>query len=718
MIAIGDVNGNGYAARYRHLSFRNAVWTAVLGCWRSAKRKFTVILFALLPATLIAQVPVEQLAKPPADAKVWTISSSGGSATHGKVSLWATPDGTHWSRFSLNLRGFVSEMDEQNKFAQDGTLSSMIIRGKVPEGDAAETYEVKNGTFTYTSPVDHGTGKVRPGLEYVAFGGTFDSFTFILEDMMKAADHSVDLLPSGRGSIEPLTTLTVSNGSQTKSLTAYAISGFGLAPFPVWMDGKELFGVAGFLSFLPAGWEKVSDDLSKAQDAALAKQAPALVASIAHQPSGPLVFRNVKLYDAEARKFRDSMTVVVTNGKISDVGETSAIEVPAGAQVVDGTGKTLIPGLWDNHQHFGDDSTGPLLLSTGITSVRDPGNQPEELMARKKRIDEGQLLGQRIVPSLLIDGAGPYTAQVAVVVHNLDEALAAVHRAKEKGYFGIKLYGSLDPAWVKPMADLAHQLGLRVHGHIPHGMRPLDAVHAGYDEITHINFVMMQEMPDDVVATSNGMNRFIGTGKYGADVDLHSKAMSDYLDELARRHIAVDPTLVTFEDLYVPDRGKFAPADVPYADVLPPQLARGFLSVAMAPTPDLSRERMRESFAKLQALIPELYRRHISVLAGTDGFGIDLIRELELYVAAGMTPEDALATATIIPAETYHLGDQTGSLAKGKLAELALIDGDPSKNIGDLRQVELVMRDNKLMKASDLRKAIGISGPPKRTSMQ
>lgn len=684
----------------------------------SILRFLPMILLALSPTFSVGQVPVEQLAKPPADAKVWIISSSGGAAQHGKLSLWTAPDGTHWSRFSMNLRGFVSEVDEQNRFSKDGTLTSMIIRGKVPEGDASETYEVKDGTFTYTSPVDHGTGKARSRLEYVAFGGTFDSFTFILDHMMNAPDHAVDLLPSGRGSIEPLTSLEVSNGSQKKTLTAYAINGFGFAPFPVWMEGKELFGVAGFLSFLPAGWEKTSGELSKAQDAALAKRAPALVASIAHTPSGPVVFRNVKLYDSDSRKFRDSMTVVVVGGKISDVGPSSSIQAPSGAQIIEGSGKTLVPGLWDNHQHYGDDSTGPLLLATGITSVRDPGNQMQELMARKRRIDEGQLLGQRIVPSLLIDGAGPYTAQVAAVVHNLDEALAAVHRAKDSGYFGIKLYGSLDPAWVKPMADLAHQLGLRVHGHIPHGMRPLDAVHAGYDEITHINFVMMQEMPDDVVATSNGMNRFIGTGKYAADVDLHSKAVSDYLDELAQRHIAVDPTLVAFEDLYVPDRGKFPPADVPYSDTFPPQVARGFLSVAMATTPDLSRERMRASFAKLQALIPELYKRHISVLAGTDGLGTDLIRELELYVQAGMPPEDALATATIIPAEAYRLGNQTGSLAKGKLAELALIDGDPSRNIGDLRQVELVMRDNKIMKAADLRQAIGISGPPKRTSVQ
>jgi cytosine/adenosine deaminase-related metal-dependent hydrolase len=675
-------------------------------------RKIVFACAVLFASEAMAETPVDQLAKPPADAKVWTLTSSDGVSRHGQTSLWTAPDGTHWSRFSFNLRGFVSETDEQNRFAPDGTLSSMVVRGKTPQGDAAESYQVKDGAFTYTSPVDHGAGKAAPDLAYVSFGGTFDSFVFLIEAMLKSPDHSVNLLPSGRGTIAPLTTLEVSNGKEKKTLTAYAITGFGLSPFPIWMDGDKFFGTPGVVSLLPEGWEKAGSAMSKAQDAALAKLAPALVAAIAKTPPGPVAFKDVKLYDADARKFREHETVVVENGRIADVG--TKVKAPANALVIDGAGKTLIPGLCDNHQHYGDDSTGPLLLASGITSVRDPGNQPDELMARKKRIDDGQLLGQRILPSLLIDGPGPYTAQVAVVVHNVDEALAAVHRAKDSGYFGIKIYGSMDPAWVKPMADLAHQLGLHVHGHIPHGMRPLEAVRAGYDEITHINFVMMQAMPDDIVKNSNGMNRFVGTGKFAKDVDLHSKAMTDYLDELARRHIAVDPTLVTFEDLYIPDAGTYPAADAPYIDTLPSQFARGFLSGGMAPSAELSRADMRASFAKLKALIPELNRRHIEILAGTDGVGFELIRELELYVEAGLTPEDALATATINPATVFGQADKTGSLAKGKLAELALIDGDPSKHMGDLRQVELVMRDGKLMKASELRAALGISGPPKR----
>jgi imidazolonepropionase-like amidohydrolase len=239
-------------------------------------------------------------------------------------------------------------------------------------------------------------------------------------------------------------------------------------------------------------------------------------------------------------------------------------------------------------------------------------------------------------------------------------------------------------------------------------------VHDGYDEITHINFVMMQAMSDDVVAKSNTIARIMGTARYAADVDLHSTAMTAYLDELARRHVAVDPTLVVIEDTLYPDTGTYPPAVAPYVDTLPSQFSRGYLQSAMAPTPDVSRARMRASFAKLVELVGELHRRHITILAGTDGNGFELIHELELYVQAGMLPAEALATATIDPARLFKLGKVTGSLARGKLAELALIDGDPSSNIGDLRQVELVMRDGKLMEAQALRNAIGISGPPKR----
>jgi cytosine/adenosine deaminase-related metal-dependent hydrolase len=676
------------------------------------KTSIIVAISAFLAAPALAQTPASQLAAPPSDARVWTISNNDGKQLHGKISMWTNAGGAHWSRFSMNLRGFKSEVDQQMHFAPDGELQSLVVRGFTPSGDAGETYQVDNGSYSWKSQVDHGAGKTRPDLAYVSFSGTPDSFLFIVDALLKSPTHSIDLLPSGKGGIEPLTTLDIDNNGVKKHLTCYALTGFGLSPQPIWMEGDQFFAFSPGL--LPAGWEKFDSQLSKAQDDALAKRAPALVAAIAKTPPGPVAFKDVKLYDSDARAFREDETLVVGNGKIADVGPAADIKIPANAQVIDGHGKTLIPGLWDSHQHYGDDSTGPALLASGITSVRDPGNLPAESTARRKRIEAGQLLGPRIVPSLLIDGPGPLAAQVGVVAHNLDEALADVHRAKDEGYFAIKIYGSADPAWVKPMAALAHQLGLHVHGHIPHGMRPLDAVRAGYDEITHIYFVSMQAMPDEVVKVSNTDARIAGTAKYAADIDLHSRPMTEFLDELASRHIAVDPTLVVVEAQLVPEPGTFTPAVAPYADTLPSQFSRGYLQTAMAPRPDISRARMRASFAKLVELVGELDKRHITILAGTDGNGFEVIHELELYEQAGLSPEEALATATINPATEYKLADVTGSLAKGKLAELALIDGDPQKNMGDLRQVELVMRDGKMMDAQALRATLGISGPPRR----
>jgi imidazolonepropionase-like amidohydrolase len=392
------------------------------------------------------------------------------------------------------------------------------------------------------------------------------------------------------------------------------------------------------------------------------------------------------------------------------------VHAPANAQVIAGAGQTLVPGLWDSHQHYGNDETGPLLLAQGITSIRDPGNQPEESTARRHRIENGQLLGPRIVPSLLIDGVGPNTAQVAVAVHKQQEAIAAVDRAHNEGYFGVKIYGSIDPSWVAPMAAEAHKFGLHVHGHIPAGMRPLDAIHAGYDEITHINFVMMQAMPQDVVDHSNGIARHMGMAQYAPDVDLHGPQMTAILDEMQRRHIAVDPTLSTFELEYVPDSGDVSAAYAAYMGTMPPQVERGFRAGGLPPTAEVTRARMRAAEAALQNLVGELHRRHITIVAGTDGTGLELVRELELYVHAGFSPADALAAATIVPSQLFGVGASAGSITVGKKAELFLVNGDPSTNIGDLRLVTMVMRDNRLMQADALRHAIGIAGAPHRVS--
>ena len=119
-------------------------------------------------------------------------------------------------------------------------------------------------------------------------------------------------------------------------------------------------------------------------------------------------------------------------------------------------------------------------------------------------------------------GAGTYTAQVANVATSEAEAVALVDKAKANGFIGVKFYGTLNPAWLPAAIKEAHKLGLHVHGHIPAGIRPIDAINDGYDEITHINWIMMQAMPDSVIATDNGLPRFYGPGQYAAGLSFPS----------------------------------------------------------------------------------------------------------------------------------------------------------------------------------------------------
>jgi hypothetical protein len=252
-----------------------------------------------------------------------------------------------------------------------------------------------------------------------------------------------------------------------------------------------------------------------------------------------------------------------------------------------------------------------------------------------------------------------------------------------------------------------------VHGHIPAGMRPLDAVNAGYDEITHINWIIMQAMPDSVIPVSNGIARFEGPGRYGRDVAVDGKVMRTFITTLAERKIASDPTMVAFEALYVPEMGDLSPAYSPFVGTLPPAIERGFRTGGFSVPKDLTRADYRASWAMMKTLLAAMHRSRVPIVAGTDGFGIEIVRELEIYVECGLTPAEALATATIEPARLVKAQDRTGSIEVGKAADLVLVEGDPSKRIGDLRNTRVVMMDGRLMDADALRRASGFAGRPK-----
>ena len=429
-----------------------------------------------------------------------------------------------------------------------------------------------------------------------------------------------------------------------------------------------------------------------------------------------MVFRNVQVFDAEAKAFLANQTVVFDKGLITAVGPAKSVKVPAGAKVIDGKGKTLLPGLWDCHMHVANDFTGVQELSLGVTSVRDPGNDDSQTIDRRERVAKGQLLMPNVYPSSLIDGKGPYAAQTANVATTQEEMIAWVDKAKANGFTGVKFYGTLNKDWIPAAAAEAHKLGLHVHGHIPVGMRPLEAINAGYDEITHINWVIMQGMPDSVIAVSNGIMRFEGPGRYAKDLDLDGEAMKTIVSTMAAKGIYSDPTMVAFEGLYVPENGELSPMYAPFVGTLPPSVERSFRVGGFQVPKDLTRADYRASWAKMVQLLGKMHKAGVPIVAGTDGAGVELVRELEIYVEAGFTPAEALAAATLQPARLVGQDKNTGSITVGKVADLVLVEGDPSKKMSDLRQTRVVVLGGKLLDADALREAAGFSGRPKPTN--
>jgi imidazolonepropionase-like amidohydrolase len=674
----------------------------ILGC---------VCVLLLSPA--MAQVPVAELAQPPPDARHYVIQSTGGK--HGDSWSWVTADGTRMARESLDVRGQIWEEDYRGTPGADGLPVAMTIRGVAPEGDAAESFRIEGGIAKWRSPVDSGSAAYSGHAFYASQGGPIDTTAWFLDRLLASPNRTLELLPGGKAHAELLTSLEVGGvGAERKTVRLWAVSGINNSPAPIWADANDhFFGLAVGIAWLPEAYAGEQKRMEDAQATAMAAQTAGYARSLPRVPAGAVAFVNVRMFDADQLRFLSGQTVVIDKGLIAAVGPAAKVKVPAGAQRIDGQGMTLVPGLWDCHLHVGDDFTGLQELSLGVTSVRDPGNDDARTIDRRTRAAAGQLLFPHVYPSSLIDGKGPYTAQIANVATSQEEAIGWVDKAKAKGFTGVKFYGTFNSAWLPASIAEAHKLGLHVHGHIPVGIRPLDAINDGYDEITHINWIIMQAMPDSVIAASNGIARFEGPGRYGKDVDLGGTPMRTIVATMAKKHIYSDPTMVAFESTYVPDNGDLSPAYAPFAGTLPPTTERNFRSGGFAVPKDLTRADYRASYAKMVELLGMMHKAGIPIIAGTDGAGIEIVHELEIYIQAGFTPAEALAAATIAPARLVGMDGHTGSIKVGKAADLALIEGDPATRIGDLRQTRLVVLDGKLLDADALREAAGYSGRPK-----
>jgi imidazolonepropionase-like amidohydrolase len=628
----------------------------------------------------------------------------------GALKVWH--DGpTTVSDYQFNDRGRGPHIKERFTTDPAGYFTDVSISGHNYLKDSVdEAFSYANGTASWKNHVEGHSSKATPPQFYSSLDGTPAETDQLVQALIKANGKPLPVFPSGEASLEKVRDLEISApGLPPRTVSLYGISGFGFSPYYVWLDSdKHFFGyVSAWTSTIRDGWESTVPRLIAVGDTAAAERYAKLAQTLAHHPRGALVFRNANMFDAERAVMVPHTTVVIAGNRIESVGPDQTAKIPAGAEIIDANGKALLPGLWDMHVHVSPGDDGLMHIAAGVTSARDMGNDTGVVLRLRKQFEDGALIGPRLTLAGLIDSPGPYQVPIGLLASTAEEARTVVDRYADLGFEQIKIYSSMKPELVPGIIAEAHRRGLRVSGHVPAFMTAEQVVRLGFDEVQHVNFLELNFI--DSVKDTRGMSRFTAVGSDAAGLDLSSPRVRAFIQLLKDHKTVSDPTLGAFEDMFTARSGVMSPDMAMVADRLPPQVRRGFFSGGL-PVTAATDQRYRDSYAAMIKLVGELYKSGITIVAGTDNFpGFGLHRELELDVAAGIPPAQVLKIATLGAARVMKHDDQRGSIAAGKLADVILVDGDPSINISDIRKVRTVVKNGVVFKSADLYRAMGIN---------
>jgi amidohydrolase family protein len=619
-------------------------------------------------------------------------------------------DGTITTDFSYRNNGRGPDYKEKLTLAGDGTLRRFAITGKSTFGSLVdERFERKGDRADWAGKVDHGSMKISGKALYVPIESTIEVTGIAMRALIRESTHKLPGIPGGELSIVKLTDTTVTNGKETRALTLYAIRGADLEPNYVWMtaDGERAFATIfpGFAQLILKGWEAQGDDLEKLQLQAQGTYQRDIAKRDRHELAQPVLIRNARVFDSEHAVLGPVQDVYVNRGRIGTVYPAGSPSQTPGT-VIDAKGRTLLPGLIDMHAHV---SPGDYLLNlaSGVTTVRDMGNDNAVLAEAMGRLDRHESIGPHVVPAGFIEGKSEFNASGGILVDSLDAAKQAVDFYAQRGYPQIKIYNSFKPEWVKETAAYAHQRGLRVSGHIPAFMKAEDAVKDGYDEIQHINQVLLNfyVKPD---TDTRSLQRFTLIAENANSLDLDAQPFQNLVKLFVAHKTVLDPTLTAFEAQFTQMPGEMNPSLAAIGDHLPITLHRQLFKSESEITKEMA-PRWRASYAKMLEAVARFHRAGIQIVPGTDDVaGFAFQRELELYVKAGIPANEVLRIATWNGATYARVLADRGSIERGKRADLILIDGDPTQDISAIRNVALVMQDGDAYYPAELWGELGV----------
>ena len=595
-------------------------------------------------------------------------------------------------------------MEETIYLNEQGIIENLQITGhNYLKDSVSESFSLTKDQAIWNSTAENGTAIPEGEAYFVGMNSSFGNTELLVNKMLANPDMSINLYPSGTAKITNVDNIEVND---TLKLKLIEFTGFSFTPSYIWFDTNNRFfaSPSTWLTCVKNGYEAFTQQLLDIQTQKEKDYYFKLANELTEKPSGKILIKNVNVFDADKGILLNNKNVVVNGDKIESILAINEA-LPEISKTIDGTNKTLLPGLFDMHTHLSR-SDGILNLAAGVTSVRDLANSLD-LPEIRDEFNDNKVLGPRIlIMSGFIDQAGPYAGPIGKIVKTLDEGLEAIDFYKERGYHQIKLYSSIDPKWVKPLASKAHQLGMKVSGHIPAYMIAEQAIADGYDEIQHVNMLALNFM-SDTIDTRTPL-RFSMIGKHAHEIDLQGDAFKNFVKLMKDKNIVSDPTVSIFEGMLTTKAGEPDPQFETILDRLPIQVKRGFYSGGL-PIPEGMEAQYKNSFTKLLNIIYELYRSGVTIVPGTDAIsGFALHKELENYVRAGIPNAEVLKMATLSSARVVGYEDRLGNIETGKLADLILVDGNPLEDISHIRRVELTIKNGNIYDSAKLYEAIGV----------
>ena len=457
----------------------------------------------------------------------------------------------------------------------------------------------------------------------------------------------------------------------------------------------------------------------------------------------PVAFTHVTVIDTHGGPSAPDMTVITSGDHIIEVGKSAEARVPQGAQVIDGRGKFLMPGLWDMHVHmflsgadFGD--TKPdlardltLYLANGVTGVRDTGAARDYFAAyiesKRKGLPPG---GLRVAPRIvaagqIIDGEPPYIRGAMIAVKNADEARRAVDLDKQQGADFIKVYSYLSRDAYFAIADEAKKQGLTLAGHVPYSINAGEASDAGQKSLEHADGLFIacsseeQAIRESILAKALRSHdselaayELYWIDEYYQPIKSYDEAKAAALfAKLARNGTYIDPTLIIARALIFEDEEKrTGDLSTRYWSPATREAWRKFMHEVDWPAQDAMKA--KAMYVRLLQLMHDMQRAGVGLLSGTDGGvafvvpGFSLHEELAIFVEAGLTPMEALQTSTLNPARYFHREKELGTVEKGKLADLVLLDADPLADIHNTQKINAVVANGNYLSRGALDKLL------------